>query len=679
MGINSKRLVPALLVSGLLVLGPILLCSELQARSSFGFSSSRGFSSQRAVKFDRNSSWSPATRGTWNRSGGGFFGGSPQSSGGYSKPSTKEKADQGYSKPSPTQTQSSGGYAKPSTPGSPPSGGTGAAVDQRSSSSGYSKPTSPSGTPPAEAKPGGTATSGGYAKPGASRAATEKFTGGSKFDKQVADQERKRRSLESLQSYKAEQAKFKNTAAPVDPSQYGSSPLLRKGKVYTGFDYGTHYQQRDNFYRAQGYRQPAYAFGGSSSFGMFDSLFLFWMLNNMGNRNVAATAYHHSDDPGFQKWRQEVENLSKDNPDLKAKLAEMDKQIKALQGTPKDPAYLPPGVPPEIALAATALASKKPEKAPLRFAGGQSGGWYEKYGTLLQKTASGLDVKVISTKGSLENLKLLLKGDADIAVVQSDALALAEKKFPGKNLVSEQASLYVEYAQLIANRHSGVKSLRDLDPRKHVVYVGPMESGTALTWVGLCEQEPRYKKIPVKYADYAAALAEVERNKNSLMLFVGGLNSSLLNTAEEEAKKSENIRLVEIQDRHFADKKDKNGNPIYRYVDIASNIYPYLQKGWIFSGDVKTLGVQAVLVLRTEWAAKFGPESMDALSAAILETKPEIQKMVNGAAQKTGSLFRGPANLRLALALHGQEQSLQVLNFITNNSKEMAWQTAGAY
>ncbi len=69
-------------------------------------------------------------------------------------------------------------------------------------------------------------------------------------------------------------------------------------------------------------------------------------------------AYHHKDDPGFSKWREEVEKQAKDNADLKAKLAEMDNQIKKLEGTPKDPGYLPPGVPPEVALAPTVLAQR---------------------------------------------------------------------------------------------------------------------------------------------------------------------------------------------------------------------------------------------------------------------------------------------------------------------------------
>jgi TRAP-type uncharacterized transport system substrate-binding protein len=113
------------------------------------------------------------------------------------------------------------------------------------------------------------------------------------------------------------------------------------------------------------------------------------------------------------------------------------------------------------------------------------------------------------------------------------------------------------------------------------------------------------------------------------MLFVGGLNSDFLKKAEDVAEKSGNLRLVTLDDRQFARRADKHGNAIYRFAEIRSDIYPSLQKGWFFSGDVRTLAVQAVLVLRTEWPQKFGPESMDALSKAILTVKPDIQKLAN--------------------------------------------------
>lgn len=346
----------------------------------------------------------------------------------------------------------------------------------------------------------------------------------------------------------------------------------------------------------------------------------------MSDRKVASMAYNHQNDPGFQQWREEVEKQAKDNTELKAKLAEMDKQIKSMEGTPKDPGYLPPGVPPEAALTAAAFTAKKSDKPLLRFGTGQTGGWYDKYGQLLKKDAVGLDLELKNTSGSIENLRLLANGEIDVAIIQSDALAFME---PGKKLVSEQATLYPEYAQLIANRKSGIKSIKDIDPRKNVVLVGPKGSGSALTWQALREQIGFYRKIPAKFADYSAALAEVERNPRALMFFVGGLKSDFLERAEQDAQKTGNLRLVELDDKRFADKRDSHGNTIYKIVDIPSNIYPSLQKGWIFSGSVDTLAVQAVLVLRTDWAQKNGPQAMDILSRAILQTRPEIERMVN--------------------------------------------------
>ena len=292
------------------------------------------------------------------------------------------------------------------------------------------------------------------------------FSGGSKFDKRTIQEQRKKTAQESLKAYQSEQSKFKEPAYKVDQSKFESNPLYQKGKVYSGFDYNTHYNNRNNYYKSQGYQPPPYAYNAAPSFGMFDTLFLFWMLDHMSNKSAAATAYNHSDDPGYKKWRQEAENLSKDNADLKTKLNELDKQVNSMAGTPKDPGYLPKGVPPDVALAAGVLAAKKPEKPPLKLATGQEGGWYYKFGDIFKKDAEGLNVKLLPSPGSIDNFKMLIDGKADLGIVQSDALALMEKKMPGKKLISEQTSLFNEYLQLVANKDSGVKSIRDLDPKE---------------------------------------------------------------------------------------------------------------------------------------------------------------------------------------------------------------------
>ncbi len=600
----------------------LLICAIVTSALVFGSLTLHvsDVNAKKGSSFGKNSSWSSSTKGTWDRSGGGMFGSGSKSSGGYTKPSSGDSQSI-YTKPS-VSTPSSGSNLKSPESKTPPTG--------------YSKPTLQPSTP-------SSSTSGGYSKPlgavGAAGAigatgATGAFSGGSKFDKQTVGELRKKSSQESLQRYQEEKSRFKNPEYNLDKSKYDSNPLYQKGKVYSGFDYGNHYSNRDNYYRAQGYRAPGFAFGGAPSFGIFDTLFLFWMLDHLGNKNVAATAYHHQNDPGYQKWRQEADQLAKDNAELKGKLAELDKQVKSMEGTPKDPSYLPAGVPPEVALSAAALATKTPEKPTLRVATGQTGGWYEKYASLFRSKSSGLDIKIIPTSGAFENLKLLADGKADLAIVQSDVLAMAEKKLPDKKLITEQSTLYPEYVQLIANTKSGIKSINDIDPSRNIIYVGPKGSGSALTWEGLCEQNEKYSKMTVQHSDFYGSLEAVQKNPNSLMLFVGGLNSDFLKKAEEIANKSGNLALVAVDDSHFDDKLDQHGNPIYSFANIQKNIYPSLQKGWIFGHDTKTLAVQAVLALRTEWAQEFGPNAMDSLSLAILDTQSDFENMANGTKQK---------------------------------------------
>ena len=320
-----------------------------------------GFRSSGSFSFGRSSSWSSSTRGTWNRNGGGIFG-SHESSSGYSKPSVTPPPTQHsspYSKPSSAGSSAGSGYSKPGSKHQA----------EPSSGSGYSKPLSGNTDVGSENR-----TSSGYKKPSGTTASSTGFSGGSKFDKRTIQEQRKKTAQESLKAYQGEQSKFKEPAYKVDQSKYESNPLYQKGKVYSGFDYNTHYNDRNNYYKSQGYQPPPYVYNTAPSFGMFDTLFLFWMLDHLSNKSVAATAYNHSDDPGYKKWRQEAENLSKDNADLKTKLNELDKQVNSMAGTPKDPGYLPKDVPPDVASGSRCPCSKKTRKATIKIGYG-SGRW----------------------------------------------------------------------------------------------------------------------------------------------------------------------------------------------------------------------------------------------------------------------------------------------------------------
>jgi TRAP transporter TAXI family solute receptor len=580
---------------------------------------------------------SSPSKNVWgSRSGGGSYG--------YSKPAAPSPGS--YSKPA---APAPGGYTKPATSPTAPGGYTKPAVP---SPGGYTKPATGQTGPPATTytKPEGIkppATAGGYAKPGqsqakavdpakAARVANTKASApiGSKFDEQLVQRMQKQKAAESFKAYQGEQQRFKQPVAPPSQGQVAGNPVYQKAQTYSNFDYGNYYTRRNNYYGATGWSPPAYVYRSSPSFGVWDALMWWMIIDNLGNRKYTSTAYHHADDPGYRQWRQEADRLAQNNQELKEKLAKLDAEVKQQEseGLARDAAYLPPGMTPEVALASSVLAKKEPQKPKLRFATGQKGGNYDKFSQLLKTEAAkaNIEVELIGTAGAMENLQKLLAHDADAALVQSDVLALKQKKFPGQSLISEQASIYRETVQLVAHRDSGIKSIKDIDPQKHVIFIGPENSGTAITWEGLCLQDESYGKIPVKHADYNAALKEVETNPNALMMLVSGFRSDFLEEAEKFARETGKLRLVAVDDWDFNDKQDENGNSIYHFVKIPSKTYPSLQKGWFWAGEVETLAVMAVLVLRNDWVKQYDANALDALSLAVARAGGKIYRQVDG-------------------------------------------------
>ena len=579
------------------------------------------------------SSYSKPSREIWSkRSGGGVFG-SP----------TSRSTHEGYSKPSaPSDHQgekfrSGGKFDKQLTEGSQKKQakdsleaykasqtkrkeqGSGA-TKIRQSSDGYAKPTTEH---MATSEP----RSGGYTKPTPKvETKIHKFGRDTAFYKKAIEQERKQKAKASLDAYRAERAKFKQQEPKLDPKKYADHPVYQKSQTGPGFSYDEHYRQRGDHWKQEGLDLPTQMYKGPSSFGIWDAALLYGLLQFATRPDYAAFGYHHQDDSGYKEWRRNAEDLAKTNSDVRRQLDELDRQIEMMkgQGVKADSAYLPEGVPANVAISAEALAAKTKQRPKLRFATGPKGAIYYEVGEMLKKAATDIDVQVIETTGSVENIELLKSGQADAALVQSDVLT----KLPQEQ--TEQVALYLEAVQLIANRKAGIISVKDIDSKKHRIYVGPKGSGTAVTWDGLCEQDESYRNIPIEYADYKTALAHVAADPNALMLFVGGLNSPLIRGADHYSAQTGSLGLASVDDWDFDDKKDHNGNRIYTFVEIEKGTYPSLQRGLLFSRKINTLAVKAVLTLKTDWVKANGPYALDSLTMAIEKMKPTLTRLVHG-------------------------------------------------
>ncbi|MFF1385941.1 TAXI family TRAP transporter solute-binding subunit [Arthrobacter sp. NPDC058288] len=123
-------------------------------------------------------------------------------------------------------------------------------------------------------------------------------------------------------------------------------------------------------------------------------------------------------------------------------------------------------------------------------AGGESGGFYLEFATLLAESLQRHDVagsaSALTTGGSLDNLQQLLTGQATFAVALADAAA---QKMPANGTsdirITALGRVYENYVHCVVRKTSGIRGLTELAGR--TVAVGEPGSGTSLTTPRLLE------------------------------------------------------------------------------------------------------------------------------------------------------------------------------------------------
>ncbi len=244
------------------------------------------------------------------------------------------------------------------------------AAAQGRSSGGYSRPRSSGGygrTPSlggSRVTPRTPSTSGGYrrpdfgATPGARRpsAIPPAYGGRSAADRALSREE----AGGALSRYRGQQDTIRQqreaasrppapVPAPVPTPAPGGGFAFPRG----GYDVGPGYSRplRPDWYRSRGWQPGPYVFGAGRSFGIWDGLFLWFLLDNLTRAGSVDFFRSHRDDPAIREWRAEADRLARDNAELRSRLDRLDTELARQPDAPADPDYLPPGVPPEVATA----------------------------------------------------------------------------------------------------------------------------------------------------------------------------------------------------------------------------------------------------------------------------------------------------------------------------------------
>lgn len=158
-------------------------------------------------------------------------------------------------------------------------------------------------------------------------------------------------SQQSISNYQTKTNRFQGSSTASAPKLNTKQKLYHKDKVRSAAQRNPNYNQNsyhDRWNRQYGNaRIPGSAFAGSSFFGGYNSMFLWMMLMNGMH---SPFYYHNQSDPGVQEWRQEAEKQAESDPEIKAKLEELDQKATQMeaQGIPKEEGYLPNDVDPDL-------------------------------------------------------------------------------------------------------------------------------------------------------------------------------------------------------------------------------------------------------------------------------------------------------------------------------------------
>ena len=231
----------------------------------------------------------------------------------------------GYSRPS-GAARSGGGYGR-----TPSFGSSRIAPRTPSSSGGYARPSMPDG---------------GYAR-------RPSVGGSSAWDRAYS----RDRSGDALSRMRAQQRQAQEQAQR--PQRQPSLPPAQtdggwwRGGARTppvGPTPGTRTGRNGGWYNDRGWSPQGFP-GMQRSFGLWDGVFLWFLLSNLGRAGSTDFFHNHQDDPGYRDFRAQAESRAQTDPEIRRQLDELDRRLAERQDQPRDPNYLPPDVPPEVATA----------------------------------------------------------------------------------------------------------------------------------------------------------------------------------------------------------------------------------------------------------------------------------------------------------------------------------------
>jgi TRAP transporter TAXI family solute receptor len=276
------------------------------------------------------------------------------------------------------------------------------------------------------------------------------------------------------------------------------------------------------------------------------------------------------------------------------------------------------------ALAGLLSCTGQPQPAgDLRIATGAPGGVYFAYGEGLAGAVDThlpeLEPEVLRTAASLDNVRRVVAGDAEIAFSLADSVALAvagEAPFEEPQPVRALARLYDNYVHLVVAADSGIHALEDL--RGHPVSTGAVGSGTELIVDRLLELsgiDPDEGLLRSRMNIDESALA-LQAREISAFFFSSGLPAAAI----EELAAAGRIRLIDLS-AQVRPMREQYGE-LYSERSIPRSVYGL--------PATATIGVPNYLIVREDMDEELARQLTGLLFTArdaLADAHPEARRL----------------------------------------------------
>jgi len=252
---------------------------------------------------------------------------------------------------------------------------------------------------------------------------------------------------------------------------------------------------------------------------------------------------------------------------------------------------------------------------------GSQGGGYERLGHMfmaqIKQQKVDLDLEVVNSNGSVENIECINTGECQAAIVQLDALNIN----PPKGMFKTKYA-HTEKVLWLYNKGLGFSDLSDIEGKKDVFIVIVDGSGAQVTLNSFVQEDAGYKvnaDSAIYADDFYEAVSIVADGRSGSKKVAGTLYVGASIPAEIANDFKDKVLVGEATDSDFNDAEDINGEPLYTNCEIEKQVLRGMNTStW---SNPSTVCVKAAIVYKADYDKK----TMKALNKAATKATRGLQ------------------------------------------------------